>query len=76
MRGQNEELLEPMDQAPSMVEDRFQGILAKWALGLTTTFTEGHNNLFSTVKCKTSGHLAVDYMTIMLYFVAGKLTLP
>ena len=76
MRGQNEELLEPMDQAPSMVEDRFQGILAKWALGLTTTFTEGHNNLFSTVKRKARGYRSVEYMTTMLYFVAGKLTLP
>jgi transposase len=37
---------------------------------------EGLNNLFSAVKRKARGYRTVEYMTVMLYFGAGKLTLP
>jgi transposase len=37
---------------------------------------EGLNSLFSVVKRKARGYRAVEYMTAMLYFVAGKFTLP
>jgi hypothetical protein len=37
---------------------------------------EGLNSLFSAVKHKACGYRTVEYMTAMLYFVAGKLTLP
>ncbi len=37
---------------------------------------EGLNSLFSAVKRKARGYRSVEYMTTMLYFVAGKLTLP
>ena len=53
-----------------------EGILAHWTRGLTTAFMEGLNSLFSAVKRKARGYRTVEYMTAMLYFVAGKLTLP
>jgi len=34
---------------------------------------EGLNSLFSAVKRKARGYRSVEYMTTMLYFVAGKL---
>jgi hypothetical protein len=52
------------------------GILAHWTQVLTTAFTAGLNSLFSAVKRKARGYRTVKYMTTMLYFVAGKLTLP
>jgi hypothetical protein len=36
----------------------------------------GLNSLFSAAKRKVRGYRAVEYMTAVLYFVAGKLTLP
>jgi transposase len=53
-----------------------EGILAHWTQGLTTAFMEGLNSLVSAVKRKARGYRTVEYMTTMLYFVAGKLTLP
>jgi len=53
-----------------------EGILAHWDQGLTTTFMEGLNSLFSAVKRRARGYRSVEYMTAMLYFVAGKLSLP
>jgi hypothetical protein len=47
-----------------------------WTQGLTTAFMEGLNSLFSAVKRKACGYRTVEYMTAMLYFVAGKLTRP
>jgi transposase len=76
MRGQTGELLEPMARAARMVEGHLEGILAHWTRGLTTAFMEGLNSLFSAVKRKARGYRTVEYMTAMLYFVAGKLTLP
>ena len=58
-----------------MIEGHLEGILANWTLGLTTAFIDGLNSLFSVLKCKARGYRSVGYMTTMLYFVAGKLTI-
>jgi len=76
MREQTGELLEPMARAARMIEGHMEGILAHWTQGLTTAYMEGLNSLFSAVKRKARGYRTVEYMTSMLYFVAGKLTLP
>jgi transposase len=76
MREQTGELLEPMARAARMIEGHLEGILAHWTQGLTTAYMEGLNSLFSAVKRKACGYRTVEYMTSMLYFVAGKLTLP
>ena len=76
MREQTGELLEPMARAARKIEGHMEGILAHWTQGLTTAYMEGLNSLFSAVKRKARGYRTVEYMTSMLYFVAGKLTLP
>jgi len=76
MRAKTGELLKPMARAARMIESNLEGILTHWARGLTTAFMEGLNSLFSAVKRKACGDRTVEYMTTMLYFVAGKLTLP
>ena len=76
MRERTGELLEPMARAARMIEGHLEGILAHWTQGLTTAFMEGLNSLFSAVKRKARGYRSVEYMSTMLYFVAGKLTLP
>jgi transposase len=69
-------LLEPMRKAADMVERHWEGILGHWKEGLTTAFLEGLNSLFSAVKRKARGYRSIEYMTTMLYFVAGKLEIP
>jgi transposase len=76
MRGQTGQLLEPMAQVAPMVEGHLEGVLAHWTRRLTTAFMVGLNSLFSAVKRKARGYRTVEYMTAMLYLVAGKLTLP
>ena len=76
MRERTGELLEPMARAARMIEGHLEGILAHWTQGLTTAFMEVLNSLSSAVKRKARGYRSVEYMTTMLYFVAGKLTLP
>ena len=63
-------------RAARMIEGHLEGILAHWTQRLTTAFMEGLNSLFSAVKRKARGYRSVEYMTTMLDFVAGKLTLP
>ena len=63
-------------RAARMIEGHLEGILAHWTRGLTTALMEGLNSLFSAVKRKARGYRSVEYMTTVLYFVAGKLTLP
>jgi transposase len=70
------ELLEPMAKAAQMVETHLEGILAHWKEGLTTAFMEGLNSLFSATKRKARGYKSTHYLKTMLYFVAGKLTIP
>ena len=69
-------LLEPMLKAAEMVERHLEGILGHWEKGLTTAFLEGLNSLFSATKRKARGYRSTEYMTAMLYFVAGKLEVP
>jgi transposase len=76
IRQETGELLEPMAPVARMIEGHLEGILAHWTQGLTTAIMEGLNSLFSAVKRKARGYRSVEYMTTMLYFVAGKLTLP
>ncbi len=76
MPGQSGEPVEPMAQAARMVEGHLEAILAHWTRGPTTACLEGLNSLSSAVKRKASAYRTVEYMTSMLYFVAGKLILP
>jgi transposase len=69
-------LLEPMRKVADMVERHLEGILGHWKEGLTTAFLEGLNSVFSAVKRKARGYRSIEYMTTMLYFVAGKLEIP
>jgi len=65
-----------MRKAAQMVENHLEGILAHWKEGLTTAFMEGLNSLFSATKRKARGYRSTHYLKTMLYFVAGKLTIP
>jgi hypothetical protein len=77
MRERTGKLLEPMARTARMVERHLDSILAHWTQGLTKAFMEELNSLFSAVKREARGYnRSVEYMTTMLYFVAGKLTLP
>lgn len=69
-------VLEPMRKVAQMVERHLEGILAHWQAGLTTGFLEGLNSVFSAVKRKARGYRSREYMIAMLYFVAGKLSIP
>jgi len=69
-------LLEPMRTLADTIETNLEGILAHWQEGLTTSFMEGLNSVFSAVKRKARGYRSAVYMTAMLYFVAGKLAIP
>jgi len=69
-------LLEPMAKAANMVENHLEGILAHWKQGLTTAFMEGLNSLFSATKRKARGYKSTRNLITMLYFVAGKLSIP
>jgi transposase len=69
-------LLEPMLRRVEMIEKHLEGILAHWKEGLTTAFMEGLNSLFSATKRKARGYKSTRYLITMLYFVAGKLTIP
>jgi transposase len=65
-----------MVKMADMVERHMEGILAHWKKGLTTAFLEGLNSLFSATKRKARGYKSSVYQIAMLYFVAGKLTIP
>ena len=70
------ELLQPMTRVADTIENHLEGILGHWKEGLTTAFLEGLNSLFSATKRKARGYKSVEYLKTMLYFVAGKLTVP
>ena len=76
MREQAGKLLEPLARATRRIGGHMEGILAHWTRGLTIAYMKGLNSLFSAVKRKARGYRTVEYMTSMLYFVAGQLTLP
>ena len=69
-------LLDPMRKVANLIERRLEGILGHWQEGLTTAFLEGLNSVFSAVKRKARGYRSTEYMTTMLYLVAGKLEIP
>ena len=69
-------LLEPMRKVANLIERHMEGILGHWQEGLTTAFLEGLNSVFSAVKRKARGYRSTEYMTTMLYLVAGKLEIP
>lgn len=70
------ELLAPLAKAVTTVAKHLEGIVAHWAGGLSTGYLEGLNSLFSGTKRKARGYRTTEYMIAMLYFVAGKLTIP
>ena len=65
-----------MVAATETVERHLKGILAHWKKGLTTTFMEGLNRLFSATKRKARGYRITKNLLTMLNFVAGKLQVP
>ena len=69
-------LLEPMVRVARMVERHVEGILGHWKEGLTTAYLEGLNSLFSATKRKARGYRTTKNLLAMLYFVAGKLSIP
>ena len=80
MRGKCErfgECLAPLAKVADTLEQHLEGILAHWTSDwLSTGFLEGLNSVFSAVKRKARGYRSREYMTAMLYFVAGKLNIP
>jgi len=66
----------PMARAVKTVEKHLEGILAHWEHELSTAFMEALNSVFSAVKRKARGFKSSEYLITMLYFVAGKLSLP
>jgi len=70
------ELLAPLARAVKTIRGNPEGILAHWDGELSTAFLEGLNSVFSAVKRKARGYRSTDYLVTMLYFVAGKLSMP
>jgi transposase len=67
----------PLAKVADTIEKHLEGILAHWTSGwLSTGYLEGLNSVFSAVKRKARGYRSSEYMTTMLYFVAGKLNIP
>ena len=71
IRSQVWNLLESMAPAARMIETHFKGTLLPWTRGLKSPFMEAPNSLFAAVKRHARGHRTVEYMTAMLYLVAG-----
>jgi transposase len=69
-------LLEPMMKRARMVREHLDGIMGHWKDGLTTAYLEGLNSLFSATKRKARGYRSTEHLITMLYFVAGKLSIP
>ena len=69
-------LLAPLAKSVKTIKDHLEGILAHWENELSTAFMEGLNSVFSAVKRKARGYRSTEYLVTMLYFVAGKLSLP
>ena len=68
--------LAPLAKAVATIKRHLDGVLNHWLGELSTAFMEGLNSVFSAVKRKARGFRSTEYMTCMLYFVAGKLSLP
>jgi len=70
------EALAPLAKAVASVQRHLEGILNHWIGELSTAYMAGLNSVFSAGKRQARGFRSVEYMTTMLYFVAGKLPLP
>lgn len=72
------ECMAPMRKVADTVEKHLHGILGHWTTKgwLSTGFMEGLNSVFSAVKRKARGFRSSVYMITMLYFTAGKLSIP
>jgi transposase len=72
------ECMAPMSKVADTVEKHLHGILGHWTTKgwLSTGFMEGLNSVFSAVKRKARGFRNSVYMIAMLYFTAGKLSIP
>ena len=68
--------LAPLAKAVATIRRHLEGILNHWLGELSTAYMEGLNSVFSAVKRKARGFRNTEYMTSMLYFVAGKLNIP
>ena len=56
-------------------ETRISGILAHWKRQTTNAYMDGLKSVFSAGKRRSHGFRSMEYLTTMLYFVAGKLSL-
>ena len=69
-------ILEPMRKVAQMIENHLEGILAYWKTQTTNAFMEAINSVFSAIKRRARGFRSISYLTTMLYFLFGKLTIP
>ena len=69
-------ILEPMWKVAQMIENHLEGILAYWKTQTTNAFMEAINSVFSAIKRRARGFRSISYLTTMLYFLFGKLTIP
>jgi len=69
-------LFASMVKLAQMIENHLAGILAHWKWHLTNAFMEGLNSVFSATKRKARGYRSTTHLITMLYFTAGKLSLP
>jgi transposase len=70
------QVLDAMKKVAAMIDTHLEGILAYWTAKVTNAFLEGLNSLFSATKRKARGYRTTRYLKAMLYFVAGKLSIP
>ena len=70
------QVLEAMVKVAEMIDTHLEGVLAYWTAKVTNAFLEGLNSLFSATKRKARGYRTTRYFKAMLYFVAGKLSIP
>lgn len=56
------------------VEGHMAGTLAHGTTGITNTFLEGSNSVFSAVKRRSRGLRSPEYLKTILRFLAGKLS--
>lgn len=70
------QVLEAMVKVAERIDTHLEGVLAYWTAKVTNAFLEGLNSLFSATKRKARGYRTTRYFKAMLYFVAGKLSIP
>jgi hypothetical protein len=75
MREKAGELLELVPRLARIIKGHLEGTLTHLTRGMPTASMGKLNSQLSAVKPKARGYRTVEYMTAMLYFAAGKLTL-